>query len=129
MKHAVFACALGAAGLMGSAASASDVTFHFYGAENCPPCLAFKRNHLEDVRAAGRAAGFDVTENMVASIRDVPVEGSYGDTDALLREAATELVRTYPPIFFVTDGTDVVSVHGGNWRGALESAEARAAEG
>lgn len=126
MKHAIFALAFGATGLLAPAASASDVTFHFYGAENCLPCLAFKRNNLDDVRAKGAEVGFDVVENMVPTIRDVPVEGSYGAADPLLRKAATELVRTYPPIFFVTDGDAVISVHGGNWRGALQSAEERA---
>ncbi len=107
-------------------AAASDITFHFYGAENCAPCMAFKRNHLPDVTAVAEEMGFSVASNVIARTRDVATVGSFGDADPILREAAPQLRRVYPPIFFVTQGSEVLSVHGADWRGAFEAAQQQA---
>lgn len=54
--------ALGCIGFMQSAATAevSQITFHFYGAEDCPPCMAFKRKGLPVVEQSARASGYDL---------------------------------------------------------------------
>ena len=106
--------------------AASDITFHFYGAENCPPCMAFKRNHLPNVTAVAEEMGFSVASNVIARTRDVATVGSFGEADPILREAAPQLRRVYPPIFFVTQGDDVLSVHGADWRAAFEAAQQQA---
>lgn len=108
-----------------SAAIAANppVTFHFYGAQDCPPCMAFKRDHLANVQAQGQAMGFHVEDNVIARTRDVPKVGVYGDRDPILRVAAQQLELAYPPIFFVSRAGVVVSVHGPNWQDALEAAE------
>ncbi|WP_299988880.1 hypothetical protein [uncultured Ruegeria sp.] len=113
------ALALGSAGKVNAG---QDVKFHFYGAEDCPPCMAFKRNHLSDVKAKGQALGFAVEDNIIAKTRDVPNPGVYGDRDPILRLAAPQLELVYPPIFFVSQGGEIVSVHAHIWRAALESA-------
>ena len=112
--------------VVGRPAQAEGTLFHFYGAEDCPPCMAFKRDHLAGVVEAGKAHGFDVRVNVIQSTRDVPTAGSFGDTDALLRRAAEGLSFVYPPIFFVTRGDTVVSVHRGDWQAALERAVSEA---
>ena len=106
--------------------AAKDITFHFYGAENCPPCMAFKRNHLPDVTAVAEEMGFTVAANVIARTRDVATVGSFGKADPILRQAAPQLRRVYPPIFFVTQGAEVLSVHGADWRGAFEAAQQQA---
>ncbi|NVO57036.1 hypothetical protein HW561_14670 [Rhodobacteraceae bacterium B1Z28] len=114
------ALALAAAG---RAATDDQITFHFYGALDCPPCMAFKRNHLADVQAEGRSLGFAVEENIIAKTRDVPNPGVYGDRDPFLRVAAPQLDFVYPPIFFVSKGGQIKSVHGHDWQAALEDAK------
>ncbi|WP_293577788.1 thioredoxin family protein [Phaeobacter sp.] len=108
--------------LAGTVRAADQVTFHFYGAEDCPPCMAFKRNHLADVQAEGRANGVIVEENVITRTRDVPKIGVYGDRDPILRLAAPQLERVYPPIFFVSQGGRIASVHGPDWSAALREA-------
>ena len=75
----------------GQVQAAGTVTFHFYGAEDCPPCMAFKRDHLADVKAGGSALGFAVEDNVIPRTRDVPNPGVYGDRDPILRAAAPQL--------------------------------------
>lgn len=104
-------------------AQATGVTFHFYGADDCPPCVAFKRDGLPVVEQSASAAGYLVSANMIAKTRDVPTIGAYGATDPVLRLAAERLDRVYPPIFFVTRGGRIHSVHGHDWRAAMQSAE------
>ncbi|UWQ93861.1 hypothetical protein K3727_22675 (plasmid) [Rhodobacteraceae bacterium M382] len=104
-------------------AANSPVTFHFYGAQDCPPCMAFKRDHLADVQAEGRALGFAVEDNVIARTRDVPDVGVYGERDPILRIAAQQLELTYPPIFFVSRDGQVMSVHGPRWQDALKAAQ------
>ena len=106
-----------------------SVIFHFYGAENCPPCIAFKRDGLPIVQATGRDVGFDVRENLIARTEDIGQVGVYGPADALLREAGEILGRVYPPIFFITRGDEILSVHGPDWRSALDTAETAAVAG
>ena len=106
----------------GQVQAAGTVTFHFYGAEDCPPCMAFKRDHLADVKAGGSALGFAVEDNVIPRTRDVPNPGVYGDRDPILRAAAPQLEFVYPPIFFVSQDGRIVSVHGHDWRAALDSA-------
>ncbi|MEM8851138.1 MAG: hypothetical protein AAGE03_14025 [Pseudomonadota bacterium] len=100
----------------------ADITFHFYGAENCPPCMAFKRDHLAGVQAIGNADGFMVHENVIRDLRDMPEIGIYGDSDPILRAALDVGGRPYPPVFFVSDGDTVLSVHGQDWQAALLAA-------
>ena len=109
----------------GAAQAASDnkVTFHFYGALDCPPCMAFKRNHLANVQAEGQALGFLVEENIIPKTRNVSNVGVYGERDAMLRLAAPQLDLVYPPIFFVSQGGKIQSVHGPNWQDALSEAQ------
>ncbi len=102
------------------AAADDQITFHFYGALDCPPCMAFKRNHLADVQAEGASLGFVVEENIIDKTRDVPNTGVYGDRDPILRLAAPQLEYVYPPIFFVSRSGEIVSVHGHEWQAALE---------
>lgn len=109
-------------GPVGAAGAGDHVTFYFYGADNCPPCLAFKRNHLANVQAQGATHGFTVEVNMTSKIRDVPKVGTYGDRDPILRVAAEDLRIVYPPIFFVSQGGEVVSVHAHDWAAALKAA-------
>lgn len=124
MKRREFLAAFIATVLLGVPAQASDqVTFHFYGAEDCPPCMAFKRDHLADVQALGETQGFIVKDNVIKRTRDVPKVGAYGDRDPILRLAAPQLELVYPPIFFVSSGGQIVSVHGHNWRAALQDAQ------
>lgn len=100
----------------------SGVIFHFYGAEDCPPCMAFKHRHLEHVQAEGRNLGFTVEDNVINKTADLPKIGVYGSRDKMLRRAADQLAQTYPPIFFVSHNGEVVSVHGPKWQAALEAA-------
>lgn len=104
------------------------ITFHFYGARNCPPCIAFKRDGLPVVQAAGQQAGFDVIENLIDRTEDIDQLGIYGESDALLREAGLQMNRIYPPIFFVTQGDRIVSVHGPRWEDALMAAQSAVSE-
>jgi thiol-disulfide isomerase/thioredoxin len=108
--------------MIATAAASDTVTFHFYGAEDCPPCMAFKRNNLADVQAQGASIGFVVEENVIPKTQDVPTEGVYGDRDAILRSAAPQLEVVYPPIFFVSAANKIVSVHGHDWASALVAA-------
>ncbi len=64
---------------------------------------------------------------MIDKTVDVAKLGSYGDTDALLRIAGKQLDIVYPPIFFVSRNGQIVSVHRGDWKEALVSAEREAA--
>lgn len=113
----------------GVMAADTGVTFHFYGALDCPPCMAFKRNHLDNVRAEGQAVGFVVEDNITDRTRDVPNAGIYGDRDPILRLAAKELDLVYPPIFFVSLNGEVISVHAHDWRVALVDAKRRVEQG
>ena len=108
-------------------ARTTPVTFHFYGASDCAPCMAFKRSGLPVVNASAKSTGFGVAVNMIDKTVDVPKPGSYGDTDALLRIAEKQLDIVYPPIFFVSKNGQIVSVHRGDWKEALVSAEREAA--
>ena len=105
---------------------AKDITFHFYGAENCAPCMAFKRYHLAHVTAVAEEMGFAVAVNVIKRTQDVATVGSFGDSDLILRQAAPQLPRVYPPIFFVTEGSELLSAHGSDWRGAFEAAQQQA---
>lgn len=108
-------------------ALASDaITFHFYGADNCPPCQAFKRDGLPVVNASAQAEGYSVATSMIARTEDIGTIGIYGDTDTLLRRAGTQLPRVYPPIFIVTDGDAILAAYEGDWRAAMATAEAAA---
>ncbi|MEM7643948.1 MAG: hypothetical protein AAF366_15685 [Pseudomonadota bacterium] len=100
----------------------AETAFHFYGAENCPPCMAFKRDHLAGVQAIGHADGFAVHENVIRDLRDMPEIGIYGPADPVLRAALGRGGRPYPPIFFVTDDDAILSVHGQDWQAALLAA-------
>jgi thiol-disulfide isomerase/thioredoxin len=113
---------VGAAGLA-NASSVQDIVFHFYGAEDCGPCMAFKRSGLPIVKASAARSGFSVAANIIPKTRDVATIGAYGDADATLRAAAPMLEFVYPPIFFVSRDGEVVSVHGVDWEAALQSAE------
>lgn len=114
----------------GTAFAAQDgVTFHFYGALDCPPCMAFKRNHLADVRTKGAEKGFAVEENIIPKTADVPTTGVYGARDPILRVAAQELTLAYPPIFFVSRNGQVTSVHAHDWQAALEAAITASTQG
>ncbi len=106
----------------GQAATNDQVTFHFYGALDCPPCMAFKRNHLANVQAEGKSLGFAVEDNIIAKTRDVPNPGAYGDRDPTLRLATPYLDLVYPPIFFISKGDNIHSVHGHDWEAALTEA-------
>ena len=117
-----------ALGCTGAMAANTDVTFHFYGAKDCPPCMAFKQNHLEDVRADGQALGYSVEDNVIDRTRDVPNMGVYGERDPILRVAAQQLEDTYPPIFFVSKAGEVVSVHGPRWQDTFDAARDLAKE-
>jgi hypothetical protein len=84
--------------------------------------MDFKDNHLAGVQAAGAAQGFVVEVNVIPKTRDVPKSGAYGDRDPVLRKAAQQLELVYPPIFFVSKGEEIVSVHGHDWGAAVASA-------
>ena len=101
----------------------AEPSFHFYGAEDCPPCMAFKRNHLQTVQRRGAEEGFAVVENTIPHTKDVPNIGSYGAADSLFREALAfgDLVA-YPSVFFVTDDERIISVHSADWAAALSAA-------
>ena len=103
-------------------AAPDGVTFYFYGAEDCPPCMAFKRDGLPVVEEAAAEAGFAVSANVIRNTRDIESIGVFGATDPILRKAGRRLDRVYPPIFFVTRGDTVLSVHGHDWRAALREA-------
>lgn len=122
MKRREFIAAAASALFAGPARASDPITFHFYGAEDCPPCMAFKRNNLADVRALGKEHGFNVEDNVIARTRDVPNVGVYGDRDPILRLAAPQLALVYPPIFFVSQGGEISSVHGHDWSAALREA-------
>lgn len=109
-------------------ACAGNVTFHFYGAHDCPPCMAFKRDGLPLVRYSASENGYNISENLIARTIDVPRHGSFGENDAQLREAASALDQVYPPIFFVTRDELLVSVYGDDWRAAMARAEAEATQ-
>ncbi|PVZ72406.1 hypothetical protein [Pelagibaculum spongiae] len=104
------------------------VTFHFYGAYDCPPCMKFKNHHLADVVKNGKQHGFEVKANVIDYTSDVPVLGSYGATDGLLRQAGKQLRFTYPPVFFVTQNDQVVAAYLGNWKTAQQVAIRLSAE-
>lgn len=124
MKRREFIAGVAVTALIAGPARASDqVTFHFYGAEDCPPCMAFKRNNLADVQALGKTHGFNVEDNVITRTRDVPKAGVYGDRDPILRLAAPQLELVYPPIFFVSQGGQIASVHGPDWSAALSEAQ------
>ena len=81
-------------GLFAGPAQASEdtelpgVIYHFYGAEDCPPCMAFKRDGLAVVEAAAETEGFAVAVNIVERTRDVPNPGAFGPADPVLRSVA-----------------------------------------
>ncbi len=106
--------------------SGAPVTFHFYGADNCPPCQRFKRDGLPVVEASARRLGFKVKVNFIGRTRDIGKVGIYGPSDDLLRRAGQRMERVYPPVFFVTRGDRIVSVHDANWREALRAVETAA---
>jgi len=103
-------------------AQGKSVTFHFYGAMDCPPCMAFKRDGLQVVESAAARFGFSVAVNLTEYTKDVATPGTYGTADGLLRQAASKLQTVYPPIFFLTKQDVIVSVHGHDWRKALDQA-------
>lgn len=116
MRAAMFAI------LMSATPAWAEPVFHFYGALDCPPCMAFKRNHLADVQATGVEYGFTVAENLVARTAEVPQVGIYGAADPILREALEQGgLIAYPPVFFVSEDGKVRSVHGHDSRSALLS--------
>lgn len=96
------------------------LTFHFYGALDCPPCMAFKRNHLQNVMKTGQIHGFNVAENIISKTKDVAKQGSYGDRDAILRRAAAELPVAYPPLFFISRKKEIISPAISDWRKTLK---------
>lgn len=104
-------------------ASDSKIGFHFYGANDCPPCMAFKRNYLSLVKASAQEHGYSLKVNIIGKIQDVSEKGSYGSADPLLRKAEPSLSFVYPPIFIVTVNGDVVMAKTGNWRKVMERAE------
>ena len=104
-------------------ASDSRIGFHFYGANDCPPCMAFKRNYLSVVKASAREHGYSVKVNIIGKIQHVAQKGSYGKADPLLRKAESSLSFVYPPIFIVTVNDDVVIAKNGSWRQVMERAE------
>lgn len=104
-------------------AQESHVTFHFYGAKDCPPCMAFKRDGLPIVQAAAAKSGFRIAVNIIDRTQNVATLGSYGSADAMLRRAGVRLKRMYPPIFFVTRSGQILDVHDANWRAALARAK------
>lgn len=106
----------------GPAMAENSVVFHFYGAKDCPPCMAFKRSGLPEVETAAQEAGFTVAVNVIDKTRDVPNLGSFGDTDPILREAAEQMDVVYPPIFFVTRNSAIISIHDDDWEEALATA-------
>eukprot|EP00494_Astrolonche_serrata_P001778 UN01784 len=69
----------------------SRIGFHFYGANDCPPCMAFKRNYLSVVKASAQEHGYSVKVNTIGKIQHVAQKGSYGSADALLRKAEPKL--------------------------------------
>lgn len=103
------------------------VAFHFYGAKDCPPCMAFKRDGLPVVEAAAAKLGFKVSANVIDRTADVATPGSFGPADELLRQAAPQLEWVYPPIFLVTKNGTVVSAHRADWQKALTNAKQMAA--
>ncbi|MEO0946040.1 MAG: hypothetical protein AAFY06_14610 [Pseudomonadota bacterium] len=102
------------------------VAFHFFGAQNCPPCIAFKRANLPMVQASGDQNGFDVFEHLIERTEDIGQIGIYGVADPLLRQASPMLQRIYPPIFMVTQGPDILAAREGDWRSILDATEAAA---
>ncbi len=123
IKHIFFLIALTVChGVSLAGDTTSGVTFHFYGAQDCPPCMVFKNRHLEDVEAEGSKLGFNVSTNVIEFTADVPITGVYGKSDSILRLAAKQLQVVYPPIFFITYNDQVVSVHGHKSEEALEAA-------
>lgn len=104
-------------------AAANVVTFHFYGAEDCPPCMAFKRDGLPIVQQSAANGGYAVRDNVIRRTREIQTIGVFGGADPVLRRAAERLDIVYPPIFFVTRGETILSVHGHDWRAAMQQAE------
>lgn len=106
-----------------------EPTFHFYGAEDCPPCMAFKRDHLNDVIRLGAAEGFAVAENVTARTSEVATPGIFGAADAMLRdglEASGGIA--YPPLFVTSDDGATAFSHGADWATALAETRTRAAQ-
>jgi len=81
---------------------------------------------LPNVTAVAEEMGFGVAANVITRTRDVATVGSFGEADPILRKAAPQLRRVYPPIFFVTQGSEVLFVHGADWRAAFEAAQQQA---
>ena len=104
-------------------ATSSNVTFYFYGAVDCAPCMAFKKTHLPDVLAEAEQSGFGVSVNIIDRTADIKTEGVYGDNDAILRRAATKLPVVYPPIFFVAQGSEILTAYRSDWKAALADAQ------
>ncbi|MEM7710680.1 MAG: hypothetical protein AAF264_08020 [Pseudomonadota bacterium] len=102
--------------------AAAGTAFHYYGAENCPPCRAFEREYLAGVRAIGAADGFAVHEHRIPDLRQMPRPGVYGPADPLLRAALAMGGRPFPPVFFMTVDGAVISVHGADWAATLLAA-------
>jgi len=109
-------------------ASNQSVVFHFYGAQDCPPCMAFKRDGLPIVQQAAAEVGFDISVNIAKRTRDVTTVGAFGEVDGLLRQAGKQIGSVYPPVFFISKNEKIVSVHGHKWRAALASAKQEAAK-
>ncbi|WP_343565294.1 hypothetical protein [Kiloniella sp. b19] len=102
------------------------MAFHYYGAIDCPPCVAFKKEGLPVVSRAGLKNGFEVRVHQLAKTVDVFRVGSFGSADPLLREAALELDSLYPPVFVITLDGALYSSHGFEWEEALEAARSLA---
>lgn len=105
------------------AATPSKVKFYFYGAEDCPPCMAFKRDGLPIVQQSAAEAGYEVSDNVIRRTANIGEVGIFGEADPILRRAALQMNRLYPPVFFVTRGDQIVSLHGHDWRAAMRQAE------
>ena len=110
-------------------AISTNVTFHFYGAVDCGPCMAFKKSHLPHVKEEAARRGFDVAVNIIERSRDIERTGVYGDSDEILRLAAKQLEFVYPPIFFVSRNGVVLAAYRSDWKAALAHAQREAAQG
>jgi hypothetical protein len=108
--------------LLAPAPAAAEAVLHLFGSDDCPPCLAFRRDHLDAVRALGRDAGFEVETHVIGTLRDMDVPGMFGAADPLLRAATRRGAPLYPPVFVVSEDGRVLSAHGGDWGAAVLSA-------
>ncbi len=109
-------------------ATTANVTFHFYGAVDCGPCMAFKKTHLPHVKEEAERTGFAVSVNIIERSRDIERAGIYGDSDGILRLAAKQLDFVYPPIFFVSRNGVILAAYRSDWKAALAHARRETAQ-